>query len=415
VTTGTTVDPAAPAAEPPSGRPRWLTRNLAVLCGVSLLQDAASELLYPIMPIFLTTVLGAPVAVVGAVEGFAEAVASGMKIMSGRIGDRFRRKPLVAGGYGLAALGKTVIAAATVWPMVLAGRAIDRVGKGIRGAPRDALLVEGIPIEARGRAFGLHRAADTTGAVIGPLIGLAAYEALDHQIRPLLVIAVIPAVLSVALVAFVHEGPHTAPPRPAGATGAPHMAPLPRAFWRVLMVILAFSVVNFPDALLLLRVKQLGFSVAGVILVYVAYNAAYAVLSYPAGALSDRMSPARIYGFGLCCFAACYLGLGLTTSGPWVWPLLVVYGGFTAATDGVGKAWISRLVPQRDQARAQGLFQGLSGGAILVAGVWAGLVWHGTGRLPLVLSGAVAAVVAVVMITAGDALSAGTPKRIAAI
>src|SRR5436190_24050810 len=158
------------------GGHRWLTRNLAVLSGVSFLQDAASELLYPIIPIFLTSVLGAPVAVVGAVEGVAEAVASGAKLVTGRMADRMRRRPLVAAGYGLAAVGKAIIAVAFAWPVVLCGRAVDRLGKGIRGAPRDALLVEAIPHAARGRAFGVHRAADTMGAVVGPLIGLAAYE-----------------------------------------------------------------------------------------------------------------------------------------------------------------------------------------------------------------------------------------------
>lgn len=386
----------------PAGSRSWLTRNLVVLCGVSFLQDAASELLYPIIPIFLTTVLGAPVAVVGAVEGAAEAVASVTKVAAGRIADRFHRRPLVAAGYGLAAIGKLVIAAAFAWPVVLCGRAIDRLGKGVRGAPRDALLVEDIAPEARGRAFGLHRTADTMGAVVGPLIGLAGYEVLNHHIRPLLVIAVVPAVLSVFLVSAVHE--HHAPVTAHDRGGPTGHERLPRQFWRVLLVVLAFSIVNFPDALLLLRVKRLGFSVAGVILVYVVYNAAYALLSFPAGVLADRLSPPRVYAFGLACFAVCYFGLGIVSEGAWVWPLFLVYGGYTAATDGVGKAWISRLVRGHEQGRAQGLFQGLTGGAILVAGVWAGLLWHGTGRGPLLVSGVVAAVVAIALAVAGPTL-----------
>jgi len=379
-------------------RRSWLTRNLLVLCGVSFLQDAASELLYPIMPIFLTSVLGAPASVVGAVEGLAEAVASITKVLSGRLADRFHRRPLVGAGYGLAAVGKLIIAVAFAWPVVLLGRAVDRVGKGIRGAPRDALLVEDVPLGARGRVFGLHRAADTMGAVVGPLIGLAGYEALHHHLRPLLVIAVFPAVASVLLVGAVRERTGPPPdvsrrPRDDGPSGLRQNG----SYRRAVLIVTAFSVVNFPDALLLLRVRALGFSVAGVILVYVTYNAAYALASYPAGALADRLSPPHVFAAGLVCFAVCYLGLGLITDGNWVWPLFLVYGGYTAATDGVGKAWISGLVSGRDQARAQGLFQGAIGGAVLVAGLWAGLLWHHTGRGPLVFSGIVALGVAVVL------------------
>jgi MFS family permease len=324
--------------------------------------------------------------------------------LAGRVADRFPRRPLVAAGYGLAAAGKVVIAIATVWPLVLVGRAVDRFGKGVRGAPRDALLVDGVPLEARGRVFGLHRAADTSGAVVGPLIGLAGYEALHHHIRPLLVIAVIPAVLSVALVAAVRE-----PSRPAHdeSRGVSTSGPLPPGFWRVVTVIVIFSLANFPDALLLLRVKALGFDLPGVILVYVAYNTAYAALSYPAGALADRLSPARVYGVGLCCFAVGYLGLGVIADGRWVWPLLIVYGGFTAATDGVGKAWISRLVPTNQQGQAQGWFQGLTGAAVLVAGVWAGVFWHDTGTTPLIVSGCVGAAVAALLLVRPSFLADG--------
>jgi MFS family permease len=375
-----------------------------VLCGVSFLQDAASELLYPIMPIFLTAVLGAPVAVVGAVEGLAEGVASVTKVVSGRFADRVRRRPLVGAGYGLAAVGKVLIAIAGSWPVVLVGRGVDRLGKGIRGAPRDSLLVEGVPVADRGRAFGLHRAADTAGAVVGPLIGLAGYEAFHHHVRPVLALAVIPAVLSVALIAAVRESPHPKPSASKSARADASRPPLGGRYWRVVTVLFVFSLANFPDALLLLRVHALGFSVAGVILAYVAYNAAYALLSYPAGVLSDKWSPHRIYALGLVGFAVCYLGLGIVRSGGWVWPLLVIYGTFTASTDGVGKAWISSLVNSGQQGYAQGVFQGSTGGAVLVAGIWAGLLWHGTGRLPLIISGLIAAAVAIGLLTLGSHL-----------
>src|SRR5919197_6506285 len=195
-------------------RPEWMSRNLLVLSGVSFFQDTASELLYPVLPIFLTSVLGAPTAVVGAVEGAAEGAASVTKLAAGRFSDRFRRRPLIGAGYGLAAVGKVLIAAAFVWPVVLVGRVVDRLGKGVRGAPRDALLVVGVPAEARGRAFGLHRTADTAGAVVGPLVGLAGYELLHHHIRPLLVIAVVPAGASAPLLPAGRE-PRSPEPKAA--------------------------------------------------------------------------------------------------------------------------------------------------------------------------------------------------------
>ena len=201
-----------------SDRP-WLTRNLKITSAVSVLQDAASELLYPLMPILLTSVLGAPAAVVGAVEGVAEGVAALTKYVSGRLADRHRKVPLVGLGDGLAALGKLFVAAAGVWPVVLVGRCVDRLGKGIRGTPRDALLVDGIPVAARGRAFGFHRAADTAGAVVGPLLALAALQVLDGDIRLVLWVALVPAVMSALLVFTLREPPRPAVPNPAKLVG----------------------------------------------------------------------------------------------------------------------------------------------------------------------------------------------------
>lgn len=378
-------------------RPTWLTRNVWVLSLVSLLQDAASELLYPLLPIYLTTVLGAPPAVVGAVEGAAEGAASLTKIASGPLGDRFARRPLIATGYGMAALGKLIVAAAGAWPGVLVGRVVDRLGKGLRGAPRDALLVDGIEADERGRVFGFHRTMDTLGAVIGPLLGLAGYELLDHRIAPVLYLAVIPAVLSVLLIAWVSERPRQTSPRarPSMLAGVRR---LPGRYWRVVAFLVAFSVANFPDALLLLRLNKIGFSVVGVILAYVGYNAMYALASFPAGVLADRFGRPVVYGFGLVFFAIGYLGLGITTDATTAWLLIIVYGLFTACYDGVGKAWVSTLVEEQLQSSAQGVFQGLSGFAVLFAGLWAGFLWGTDGRLPLMVSGVLGAVFAVVLL-----------------
>lgn len=377
--------------------PHWLTRNVRVLSGVSFLQDTASELLYPLLPIYLTAVLGAPPSVVGAVEGAAEGAASLTKLASGPLGDRFARRPLIATGYGMAALGKIIIAVAAAWPGVLAGRVVDRLGKGIRGAPRDALLVADVDDAVRGRVFGFHRAMDTLGAVVGPLLGLVGYELLDHRITPLLYVAIVPAVLSVALVFAVRERGRRAPRERRRSMWA-GVRSLPRPYWRVTALLVAFSVVNFPDALLLLRLNEIGLSVAGVILAYVGYNAVYALASYPAGSLADRIGRPALFGIGLAFFAVGYIGLGLTTDAVTAWLLIGAYGLFTGCTDGVGKAWISGLVDQEHQASAQGVFQGGVGLAVLVAGLWAGALWGSNGQLPLLVSGITGGVFAVLLI-----------------
>ena len=391
-----------------SGAPRaWLTRNVVVLSAVSLAQDAASELLYPILPIFLTVTLGAPVAVVGVVEGLAEGAAALTKLASGGLVARFRRHRLVGVGYGLAAAGKVIVALSPVWPVAAAGRAVDRLGKGLRGAPRDSMLVEGVPVGQRGRVFGVHRTADTAGAVIGPLLGLAAYEAFDHRIRPVLLVAVVPAVLSVLLVGLARDT--TAPPSAAAAPVRRVVASvlvsmvrppagLPRAYWRVVALVTVFGLVNFPDALLLLRLNRIGFPVTAVIGAYVTFNAVYALASLPAGALADRFGPAPVFTLGVAFFAVGYLGLALTRDRTVAWAVVAAYGLFSACTDGVAKAWVSRLLPDGHQGAGQGYLQGLSGLTILVAGVWAGFAWPaggGDGRVPLLISGAVATVIVV--------------------
>jgi MFS family permease len=400
---------ASPVADgtPPWGLARGLPRNIVVLSWVSLFQDAASELLYPIFPLFITSTLGAPASALGLIEGVAEGTASVGKALSGRLADRSRRRPLIAIGYAISSVAKPLIGLAGAWPFAMAGRFADRVGKGVRTSPRDALLADETPLEVRGRAFGLHRAADTAGAVIGPLLGLALYEALDHRLRPLFFVAAGPAAISVALVALVRERPR--PARAAGArTGGPQVGAqqLPRRYWRVIIFLSVFGLANFSDALLILRAKDLGLSFASIIFVYALYNLVYAGLSLPAGIVSDRLPRRLVYATGLIVFAVAYLGLGLVHSPGWVWVLLPVYGAYTALTDGVGKAWVADLLPPGVTGTGLGLFQGITGGCALLASIWAGLAWNGNGRLPLQLSGVIVAVLALLLLTAGRRLDA---------
>jgi len=378
----------------------FLHHNLKVASAVSFLQDTASEMLYPVLPFLITGILGANAAVLGAIEGLADGTAAASKVLSGRLADRRTRRPLVAAGYGISALGKLLLAAAAVWPVAAAARFTDRVGKGLRGPPRDAIIADDTTPADRGRSFGFHRAADTAGAVCGPLLGLALYEALGQQIRPLLWIAVIPAVLSVGLVFLIRERPH----RPAGATVALGFRGLPPRFWRLMGFIALFSLVNFPDALLLLRAKDLGFDFAGVVLVYVLYNLSYAALSYPAGRISDRLGRRRVFAIGLLVFAVSYLAMGLTASTTWLWIILPVYGVYTALTDGVSRAWVVDLVRPEQRGSALGAHAAISGVGLLIAGTWAGLAWNHTGRVPFIISGCAVVTLGVLLLADGRSL-----------
>ena len=385
-----------------SARLEPLPRNVKVLGAVSLAQDTGSEMMYPLLPSFVTGTLGAPVVAVGVAEGVADAIASTMKLVAGRLGDR-RRRRWIAAGYAIATVGKIVVAAALVWPVVILGRAIDRVGKGIRGVPRDALIAADTPAAARGRAFGYHRSLDTVGAVLGPLLGLALLQVLHGRIRVALAVAVIPAAISVGLVAFVREP--DAPSAPAyPATSGPAQADpgfvdpdrqqMPVGLWRVLAPLIVFALVNSTDALLLQHAGDVGLSTTQVVAAYIGFNIVYAALGYPAGKLADRVPPRLPFALGLVVFAVVYIGLGQTATTTAVWVLLPLYGIFPALTNGISRAWISNLAPDHARTWVLGVHGATTGFAVLIAGLWSGLAWGERGETPLTISGIVAATVA---------------------
>jgi len=374
-----------------------IPRNVKVLSLVSLVNDASSEMLYPVLPTFLVTVLGAPIAAVGAIEGVANAMSSFMKIVSGRLADKRRRRPMVVAGYMLSGIAKPAIGFAQGWGLVLFSRVSDRFGKGIRTSPRDAIIASETPEASRGAAFGLHRAADSAGAVIGPLLGLVVYEMLDHQLRPMFFFAAIPAALTVALVFLVKEKR----PSPIASIHAEERGPLSKEFWRTVALVATFEVLNFADAFLLLRARHLGFTVREVILVYVLMNLTYSVFSYPAGKLSDSLARRFVFGAGILVFAASYIGLGITRSASMVWLLIPLYGVFKGMTDGVGKAWITDLLPENLTGTGLGYFHGAVGFGALAASVWAGLAWNGSGEFPLLASGVGAVALALAVVTFG--------------
>ena len=366
-------------------------RPVFLLGIVSFLTDISSEMVYPLVPLFLTSELGAPLAAVGLIEGLAESAASLFKTAGGWVSDRLRvRRSLVMVGYALSALAKPLMAAANGWPVVLLIRFQDRVGKGVRTAPRDALVADVTPPDRRGRAFGFHRAADTVGAVVGSAIALGLLASLGDEFRVIFLIAAVPAVVGVPLVLLVRERPPAA--TPAGARPA-NWRDLGGAFYVFLGISLVFALGNSSDAFLLLRAKDLGLSNAEVVLGYVLFNAVYAAAAMPAGIVSDRLGRVGVMGGGFAVFAGVYLGFALTGGGAAVWPLLAVYGMYMALTEGVGRAFVVDFVPSARRATALGVYQGAMGAMILLSSVLAGALWDAIDpAAPFVLGGVTALV-----------------------
>ena len=360
------------------------------------MQDAASEIMYPLMPLFLTGVLAAPAIVLGAVEGCAEVAMGISKYFAGKASDVRGRKQFITAGYGLAGLGKVLVASSIIWPTVLLGRVIDRLGKGIRSAPRDAMITNSVAPEHYSRAYGFHRSADTLGAVIGPVIALIGLAVLDGNIRAVMWWAVVPAVLSIGLTFFIKEAKKSST---AKSIETPARLELPKSFWTTSVPFVIFALTNLPDTLLLLRLFQLGASTTQVVLAYIAFNIVYTLAAYPAGVLAEYISPHKIYAIGLAAFAVSYLTLGqLSEPGILMYLVVALYGFFPALTDGIGKSMVSSVVPRESHGRAQGIFQSLSGFAILIAGLWAGALWGvgaGSGSVPMTIAGLSAGVMAI--------------------
>lgn len=386
------------------GRPRisaGITRNVVVLGLVSFLTDISSEMVYPLVPLFLTTVLGAPVIAVGLIEGVAESIASVLKLVSGWTADRFgRHKRLVIVGYGLSSIAKPLLALATAWSVVFVARSVDRVGKGIRGAPRDALLVADIDPAYRGRAFGFHRALDAAGAVVGPLLGLALLTATGQRFRLIFILAAIPGLLGVLLILAVRDSnvgvkPTAGLPRLRGVWGQ-----MPGSYRRFLFVGMLFALGNSADAFLVLRARDLGLGLTGAVLAYVVLKLVATATSFPAGILADQIGRRRVLGVGFGLFAGVYGGLALIgfASTTWIWPLFALYGLYLALTDGVGRAVIVDLAPGSLRGGALGLYQGAVGLMALASSLLAGLLWQSVGAWSPFALGAVTALLAVVLL-----------------
>ena len=363
---------------PRANAPR-LGRNVLVLAAVSFLTDASSEIIYPLLPIFLTTVLGTSAAAVGAIEGAAETTSALLKLASGWWSDRAsRRKPLVVAGYALASLARPLVAVAQSAAQVLAIRLTDRVGKGIRGSPRDALIAESVDPAIRGRAFGFHRAADHAGAVVGPLIAFALLRWEQLPLRTVFLFAALPGVLSViVLVLGVRETPrHALAASATKKAGVPSLdVSLGRAFWTFLACVLLFTLGNSTDAFLILRANQLGVSVALVPILWAALHVVKSAASVPGGALSDRFGRKPLILAGWAVYAAVYIGFGRATETWHAWALFLAYGTFFGLTEGTQAALIADLVGQARRGTAYGWYYLAVGIGALPASVLFGLIW----------------------------------------
>jgi MFS family permease len=376
-------------------RPR-LSANVFALSAVSFLTDVSSEMIYPLLPVFLTVVLGANASFIGAIEGAAETTAALLKLASGWWSDRVqRRKPLVVLGYGIATVMRPMVAIAATATQVLGIRVADRVGKGIRNAPRDALIAESVDPSIRGRAFGFHRAADHAGGVVGPLIAFAVLSWHLAPLRRVFWLAAIPGALSfVVLCVFVREIPR--PVVAAEGPGVNPAQPLGAVFWRVLGILFVFTLGNSTDAFLLLRASQLGVPVALAPILWAALHVVKSASSTPGGTLSDRIGRKATLIMGWSLYAAVYLGFARATSEWHAWALFGVYGLFFGLTEGSERALIADLVGGERRGTAFGWYNLAIGLGALPASILFGYVWDHAGSPTAFTMGAGFALVAAI-------------------
>ncbi len=382
-------DPAAPSAR--RGVLAGLTRNVFVLGLVSLFTDISSEMIVPVRIIFLVGVLATPLPLAGLIEGVAESTASILKIFSGRLADQVRRRtPLILGGYALSNGVKPLLALTGTWPQALGLIFVDRVGKGLRGSPRDALLADSAGPANRGKAFGFHRAMDTLGAAIGPLLAFGILALNGQDLRAVFAWTAIPGVLGVlVLILFLREKPRAVPAATAAAVlpGEPavrrdrwaQMRSLGPRFWLFTAISAVFALGNSSDAFIFLRTEGLEHALAAVPLVYFGYNIVFALLATPMGAFSDRFGRMPVLILGYVTFGIVYAGWAVASQSWNVIVLFLIYGIYAAATDGVSKALVTDFIPKAQRGTALGWFNGVTGFVALPANVIGGWLWSSFG------------------------------------
>lgn len=405
------VDNPNPSASASKSAAR-LPSAIWVLGFVSLLMDVSSELIHSLLPVFLVTTLGASAVAVGLIEGLAEATALIVKVFSGVLSDYWgRRKGLAVFGYGLGALSKPLFAIAANADMVLLARLSDRIGKGLRGAPRDALVADLAPPALRGAAFGLRQSLDTVGAFLGPLLAMGLMLLWANDIRAVFWVAIIPGFLAVLLLMLgVRE--------PEQGIGAVRSNPiiranlwrLPRAYWWVVAVGAMFTLARFSEAFLVLRATQGGLALAYTPLVLIAMNVVYSLSAYPFGRLSDRTSHRKLLLLGLAILVAADLALAYSAAWGWVWLGISLWGLHLGITQGLLAKLVADTAPSDLRGTAYGFFNLVAGGAMLIASVLAGVLWDGIGAPGTFLAGAgFSALAATLLLSAGGRLA---PERV---
>ena len=357
---------------------KYLTRTIWILSLVSLFTDAASEMLYPVMPMYLQSI-GFSVLLIGILEGCAEAIAGLSKGYFGRMSDFSRsRLPFVKVGYALSALSKPMMAL-FVWPLwVFFARTVDRIGKGVRTGARDAMLSGEASAVTKARVFGFHRSMDTIGAVIGPALALVYLYYRPADYRTLFLLAFVPGILAILATLMLRETTQAeaaSGPGPSFLSSLNYWSEGPAIYRKVVGGMLVFTLVNSSDVFLLMRARESGLSDTAVIGAYIFYNLIYALAAFPAGVLGDRVGVRPVLVSGLAVFAAVYVGMALTRDSTFVYLLFLLYGIYGAATEGLSKAWISHITPRNDAATALGTFSGLQSICTMLASTLTGAVW----------------------------------------
>jgi MFS family permease len=368
-----------------------ISRNTVLLAFASLFADISSEMLYPILPIFLTQTLHASGSVVGLVEGMAGATQNVVQGFSGWLSDKLqKRKSLALIGYFASAVGKPLMGLATAWPGVLGGRFLDRLGAGFRSAPRDALIASSVSDENRGRAFGLEGIGDNLGAFLGPLLAVLLFLSFHFEIRWIFYLAMVPGLLAFCMILLVHERPV---PVAAKSKIDVSLREFHKGYWKYLLVIALFGIGNSSNSFLILQTKSIGASFEATILIYAGFNLVAALISYPAGSLSDRWGRRNILLLSFVIFFVAYLGFARTGSVVVIAILFIFYGLFQGIFRSVGKAFASDFVPEHLRASGVGWYSTTLGLLQLVASVVAGLLWDRVGHPAVFYYGAAFAVV----------------------